>query len=160
MTFVVQQVFKDQTQNSFLKPRSQVRLYFKRKPSSAANNLVNSSPSSNSPPIITTAITSGGSIGGGGGGGGSAANIRCIQKYAYATINKKAGELVKANIKRGRRYIVFVNGIGPHNYTILGEPIAKTKKNTKAVLNVLCKNCGKSFYFFIFLYPKYSFWNF
>lgn len=65
----------------------------------------------------------------------------CVQRYNYT---RRPGDLTKANIKRGRRYIVFVNGIGPHNYTILGEPVLKTKKNLQAVRDVLCRNCGKS----------------
>ncbi|XKL66048.1 hypothetical protein PGB90_009468 [Kerria lacca] len=64
----------------------------------------------------------------------------CVQRYNYT---KRTGDLTKANIKRGRRYIVFVNGIGPHNYTIIGEPIPQTKKNLQAVKEVLCGNCVK-----------------
>ncbi|XP_065208283.1 protein vein isoform X3 [Planococcus citri] len=62
----------------------------------------------------------------------------CVQRYNYT---RRPGDLTKANIKRGRRYIVFVNGIGPHNYTILGEPVPKTKRNLQAVRDVLCRNC-------------------
>lgn len=105
VTFVVQHVHKDQSngQNA-LRPRTQVRLYFKQK-------------------LSTTKPTA-----------------HCVQRYNYT---RRPGDLTKANIKRGRRYIVFVNGIGPHNYTILGEPVPKTKKNLQAVRDVLCRNCGK-----------------
>lgn len=64
----------------------------------------------------------------------------CVQKYNYP---KRQGDLPKANIKRGRRYIVFVNRIAPHNYTIIGEPVPKSKKNEEAVKSVLCRNCVK-----------------
>lgn len=121
VTFVVQHVHKDQSngQNA-LRPRTQVRLYFKQK-------------------LTTTKPTA-----------------HCVQRYNYT---RRPGDLTKANIKRGRRYIVFVNGIGPHNYTILGEPVPKTKKNLQAVREVLCRNCGKydralvfyaDFFFFFF----------
>lgn len=41
--------------------------------------------------------------------------------------------MVRANIKRGKVYLVFVNRVGPRNFTILGEPVIRSKKNEQAV---------------------------
>lgn len=48
---------------------------------------------------------------------------------------------VRTNIKRGGKYIVFVKGVGPHNFTLLGEPVFRTRKHLTAVKEVLCRNC-------------------
>lgn len=65
----------------------------------------------------------------------------CDQSYDIAPA--RPGELVRAHIKQGRRYIVFVNGVGPHNYTVLGEPVLQRKKTVQAVKDVLCPKCGE-----------------
>ncbi|XP_029158406.1 protein vein isoform X2 [Nylanderia fulva] len=41
--------------------------------------------------------------------------------------------VVRANIKRGKVYLVFVNRVGPRNFTILGPPVIRSKKNEQAV---------------------------
>ncbi|CAL7943012.1 unnamed protein product [Xylocopa violacea] len=45
--------------------------------------------------------------------------------------------VVRANIKRGKVYLVFVNRVGPRNFTILGEPVIRSKKNEQAVQAVI-----------------------
>ncbi|XP_011504197.1 PREDICTED: protein vein isoform X2 [Ceratosolen solmsi marchali] len=50
--------------------------------------------------------------------------------------NLSAG-IVRANIKRGKVYLVFVNRVGPRNFTILGEPVIRSKKNEQAVQAVI-----------------------
>jgi hypothetical protein len=60
----------------------------------------------------------------------------CQQSYNFTRRNP-----VRANIKQGRKYIVFVTGLGPHNFTVIGEPVIRTEKNIKAVRDVLCHNC-------------------
>lgn len=70
----------------------------------------------------------------------SVVSNRCIQDYNYTS---KSLEPVRANIKRGGKYLVFVSGIGPHNFSVLGEPVFRTKKNLQAVRDVLCHNCGE-----------------
>ncbi|XP_046753033.1 protein vein isoform X2 [Diprion similis] len=45
--------------------------------------------------------------------------------------------VVQANIKRGKVYLVFVSRVGPRNFTILGEPIIRSKKNAQAVQAVV-----------------------
>lgn len=65
----------------------------------------------------------------------------CRQSYNFT---KLTGDLVRTNIKQGGKYIVFVMGVGPHNFTLLGEPVFKTRKNIQAVRDVLlCNNCRK-----------------
>ncbi|XP_073972097.1 membrane-bound neuregulin protein vein isoform X2 [Rhodnius prolixus] len=60
----------------------------------------------------------------------------CRQSYNYTR-----RDLVRTSIKRGGKYIVFVMGIGPHNYTLLGEPVFRSRKNVQAVRDALCHNC-------------------
>lgn len=45
--------------------------------------------------------------------------------------------VVRANIKRGKVYLVFVNRVGPRNFTILGPPVIRSKKNEQAVQAVV-----------------------
>ncbi|XP_043272159.1 pro-neuregulin-2, membrane-bound isoform isoform X2 [Venturia canescens] len=48
-----------------------------------------------------------------------------------------ASGVVRANIKRGKVYLVFVNRVGSRNFTILGEPVIRSKKNEQAVQAVI-----------------------
>ncbi|KYQ58310.1 Protein vein [Trachymyrmex zeteki] len=52
--------------------------------------------------------------------------------------------VVRANIKRGKVYLVFVNRVGPRNFTILGEPVIRNKKNEQVVQAVVRPDYGKS----------------
>ncbi|VVC29079.1 Hypothetical protein CINCED_3A006332 [Cinara cedri] len=131
VTFVVQRVHKDAMQAvtyEGLRTGSPVRLYFREK--RAENN-----------------------AGGGGGGGGPRnapssplqsgrrpsrrPDTQCVQRFAPSA----GGQAVEANIKRGAKYLVFVAGVGPHNLSVLGEPVLRTQKNVEAVRKVLCRNC-------------------
>jgi len=122
VTFVVQRVHKDAMQAvtyEGLRAGSPVRLYFREKRDG----------------------------GGGGGGGGDdpqrrpprRADTQCVQRFAPAA----GGQTVEANIKRGAKYLVFVAGVGPHNLSVLGEPVLRTPKNVDAVRKVLCRNCSE-----------------
>ncbi|XP_076281894.1 membrane-bound neuregulin protein vein isoform X4 [Lasioglossum baleicum] len=51
--------------------------------------------------------------------------------------------VVRANIKRGKVYLVFVNRVGPRNFTILGEPVIRSKKNEQAVQAVVRPDYGR-----------------
>ncbi|XP_025408440.1 protein vein isoform X1 [Sipha flava] len=64
-------------------------------------------------------------------------DAQCVQRFAPAA----GGQTVEANIKRGAKYLVFVAGVGPHNLSVLGEPVLRTPKNVEAVRKVLCRNC-------------------
>lgn len=67
------------------------------------------------------------------------AGAQCVQRFAPAA----GGQTVEANIKRGAKYLVFVAGVGPHNLSVLGEPVLRTPKNVEAVRKVLCRNCSE-----------------
>lgn len=67
---------------------------------------------------------------------------KCVQSYNFTS---HPGELVRTSIKRGGKYIVFMIGNGPHNFSALGEPVIRTEKNVLAVKQVLCHNCRKCF---------------
>ncbi|RZF40342.1 hypothetical protein LSTR_LSTR006951 [Laodelphax striatellus] len=62
----------------------------------------------------------------------------CLQSYNYTM---RPGELLRTNIKRGGKYLVFAKGVGPHNFSVLGEPVFRSRKNLKAVKEVLCDKC-------------------
>jgi len=51
--------------------------------------------------------------------------------------------VVKANIKRGGKYIVFVDKVEQHIFKPRGEPVRRNKRSEKAVKDVVCLNCGK-----------------
>lgn len=51
--------------------------------------------------------------------------------------------VVRANIKRGKVYLVFLNRVGPRNFTILGEPVIRSKKNEQAVQAVVRPDYGE-----------------
>ena len=52
--------------------------------------------------------------------------------------------VVRANIKRDKVYLVFVNRVGPRNFTILGEPVIRSKKKEQAVQAVIRPDYGES----------------
>jgi len=51
--------------------------------------------------------------------------------------------VIKANIKRGGKYIVFVDKVEQHIFKPRGEPVRRNEKSEKAVKDVVCPNCGK-----------------
>ena len=52
--------------------------------------------------------------------------------------------LVTAEIRTGRRYLVFAAHWGPNNFTAFGSPLVHTKKSLKDVRSTLCPRCGES----------------
>lgn len=72
---------------------------------------------------------------------GGRVSTECVQDYNYTSTSVEGP--VRANIKRGGKYLVFVSGVGPHNFTVVGEPVFRSKKNLQAVRDVLCHNCGE-----------------
>lgn len=78
------------------------------------------------------------------------ADAQCVQRFAPAA----GGQTVEANIKRGAKYLVFVAGVGPHNLSVLGEPVLWTPKNVEAVRKVLCRNCSEYPYYYL-IYARY-----
>ncbi|XP_021917307.1 pro-neuregulin-2, membrane-bound isoform-like isoform X3 [Zootermopsis nevadensis] len=49
--------------------------------------------------------------------------------------------VMRANIKRGGKYIVFVDKIEQHIFKARGEPVKRNEKTVKAVKDILCQNC-------------------
>ncbi|XP_039293671.1 protein vein-like isoform X1 [Nilaparvata lugens] len=72
------------------------------------------------------------------GGDSSPQDAPCLQSYNFTM---RPGELLRTNIKRGGKYLVFAKGVGPHNFSVLGEPVFRSRKNLKAVKEVLCDKC-------------------
>lgn len=127
VTFVVQRVHKDAMQAvtyEGLRTGSPVRLYFREKrtenPGSGGGPRDPSSLQSSRRPTRRP-------------------DTLCMQRFAPSA----GGQTVEANIKRGAKYLVFVAGVGPHNLSVLGEPVLRTPKNVEAVRKVLCRNCSK-----------------
>ncbi|XP_060853941.1 protein vein-like isoform X1 [Rhopalosiphum padi] len=115
VTFVVQRVHKDAMQAvtyEGLRVGSPVRLNFREKRGDR-------DPPQRRPPLQRRA------------------DAQCVQRFAPAA----GGQTVEANIKRGAKYLVFVAGVGPHNLSVLGEPVLRTPKNVDAVQKVLCRDC-------------------
>ncbi|XP_015605949.1 protein vein isoform X2 [Cephus cinctus] len=52
-------------------------------------------------------------------------------------VHSNQSGMVRANIEKGKVYLVFVNRVGPRNFTILGEPVSRSKKNEQAVQAVV-----------------------
>jgi len=117
VTFVVQRVHKDAMQAvtyEGLRVGSPVRLNFREKRGDR-------DPPQRRPPLQRRV------------------DAQCVQRFAPAA----GGQTVEANIKRGAKYLVFVAGVGPHNLSVLGEPVLRTPKNVDAVQKVLCRDCGE-----------------
>jgi hypothetical protein len=51
--------------------------------------------------------------------------------------------VMRAKIKHGGKYIVFVDKIEQHIFKARGEPVKRNEKIIKAVKDILCPNCGK-----------------
>lgn len=122
VTFVVQRVHKDAMQAvtyEGLRVGSPVRLYFRVKRGAGDGGKVRGEDPQRRPPRRPDA--------------------QCVQRFAPAA----GGQTVEANIKRGAKYLVFVAGVGPHNLSVLGEPVLRTPKNVDAVRKVLCRNCSE-----------------
>jgi hypothetical protein len=62
--------------------------------------------------------------------------------------------LVTAEIRTGRRYLVFAAHWGPNNFTAFGSPLVHTKKSLKDVRSTLCPRCGESLFLpSLFFFP-------
>lgn len=67
--------------------------------------------------------------------------------------------LVKGDtIEPGRMYLLFVQQIDIGNFTILGQPIRKTKRVVEAVRNAVSENYGecKNVYYLYYLFSNYN----
>ncbi|XP_074104737.1 membrane-bound neuregulin protein vein isoform X2 [Cotesia typhae] len=131
VTFEVKQIYKSQAGFQPLRKNDSVRLHFRDK--------------------------SGKRTGGGGGGGAGAGGTRGTEggePGGKSSLCRNEGtnehqqlhelrqrddnaRVVRADIKRGKVYLVFVNRVGPRNFTILGEPVIRSKKNEQAVQAVI-----------------------
>lgn len=135
VTFVVQRVHKDAMQAvtyEGLRAGAPVRLYFRAKPrphhqrqQQQQQHRQQSQQQQRRPSARR--------------GTGPAQQQQCVQRFAPAA----GGQTVEADIKRGAKYLVFVAGVGPHNLSVLGEPVLRTPKNVDAVRRVLCRNCSE-----------------
>lgn len=56
---------------------------------------------------------------------------------------KVRGCVVSADIRTGRRYIVFASRLSPNNFTAVGSPVVHTKKAFKDVKSTVCQRCGQ-----------------
>ena len=124
VSFEVKRVYKSQPGFLPLQANDSVRLHFRDNsgPARMRSSLCRSSPYSGDP---GEQVKSGTASGAGAGAG---------------AVDEG---LVRANIKRGKVYLVFVNRVGPRNFTILGEPVIRSKKNEQAVQAVLRPDYGE-----------------
>ncbi|XP_032681747.1 protein vein isoform X2 [Odontomachus brunneus] len=113
VTFEVKQVYKSQPGFQPLQKNDSVRLHFRDK----------------SAPGKSTACHEAGA--------GSKANKQQQQQQQHQQQRDNSSDVVRANIKRGKVYLVFVDRVGPRNFTILGEPVIRSKKNEQAVQAVV-----------------------
>ncbi|XP_008550510.1 protein vein isoform X1 [Microplitis demolitor] len=122
VTFEVKQVYKSQAGFQPLRKNDSVRLHFRDKSDKRTGG------------------------GGAGGGGGEAGGKSSLCRNEGTDEHQQLHELhqrddnarvVRADIKRGKVYLVFVNRVGPRNFTILGEPVIRSKKNEQAVQAVI-----------------------
>lgn len=116
VTFEVKQVYKSQPGFQPLQKNDNVRLHFRDKSTSGKSTVCNNYGSYDA---------------------GSKGDNQQQQR------DNPSG-VVRANIRRGRVYLVFVNRVGPRNFTILGEPVIRTKKNEQAVQAVVRPDYGES----------------
>ncbi|CAG5107025.1 Similar to vn: Protein vein (Drosophila melanogaster) [Cotesia congregata] len=131
VTFEVKQVYKSQAGFQPLRKNDSVRLHFRDKSDKRTGG--------------------GGGAGAGAGGtrgtgGGESGGKSSLCRNEGTNEHQQLHELrqrddnarvVRADIKRGKVYLVFVNRVGPRNFTILGEPVIRSKKNEQAVQAVI-----------------------
>lgn len=129
VTFEVKQVYKSQSGFQPLKKNDSVRLHFRDK--IGKNHSGKYKICNNSEILI---------------GGSDYVNVnnKFNNKFVtQSTINDyDVTKFVRADIKRGKVYIVFVNRVGPRNFTILGEPVIRNKKNEQTVQAVVRPDYG------------------
>lgn len=94
-----------------------------------------------------------------GGGGGQQQLAGSQVRLEFATTGSSGGSsgggrtgrggggelcLVPADVRTGRRYLVFAAHWGPNNLTAVAAPLLHTKKSVKDVRSVLCPRCARS----------------
>ncbi|KAL7301470.1 hypothetical protein TKK_0005909 [Trichogramma kaykai] len=141
VTFEVKRVYKSQAGFMPLQTNDSVRLHFRDKSGGGGGGKSGLCQSVNSattalPTTLTTSM-----------GQGVAHNLRTSNSGTLNILDAMAAVgsgssngddgMVRANIKRGKVYLVFVNRVGPRNFTILGEPVIRSKKNEQAIQAVL-----------------------
>lgn len=114
VTFEVKQVYKSQPGFQPLQKNDSVRLHFRDKSAPGKSTVCNGHETGNK-----------------------------AGKQQQQQRDNPSG-VVRANIKRGKVYLVFVNRVGPRNFTILGPPVIRSKKNEQAVQAVVRPDYGKS----------------
>lgn len=134
VTFEVRHVYKSQPGFLPLQKNDSVRLHFRDKTGGTGGK--------------STVCASGGGAGGAGSGATGAAAAAAGYYGKDAEEEAAAAGAVRANIKRGKVYLVFVNRVGPRNFTILGEPVIRSKKNEQAVQAVVRPDYGEYLFFF------------
>lgn len=127
VTFEVKHVYKSQPGFPPLQKNDSVRLHFRDKSAPGKSTVCGYEGYDNN--AAGKQQQRGGGGGGAGGGGGGAGGDQ--------------SGVVRANIKRGKVYLVFVNRVGPRNFTILGEPVIRSKKNEQAVQAVVRPDYGE-----------------
>ena len=142
VTFEVRQVYKSQPGFLPLQKNDSVRLHFRDKAAPGKSTMCSSQESYYNNEDGSSAMSS---------SGGSAG--RGASRQEQQQRDNSAG-VVRANIKRGKVYLVFVNRVGPRNFTILGEPVIRSKKNEQAVQAVIRPDYGEYIVFLL------SFFNF
>lgn len=119
VTFEVKQVYKSQPGFQPLQKNDSVRLHFRDKSASGKSTACNGHEAAGG-----TGITKG--------------------NKQHQQQRDNSSDMVRANIKRGKVYLVFVDRVGPRNFTILGEPVIRSKKNEQAVQAVVRPDYGES----------------
>ena len=64
--------------------------------------------------------------------------------------------LVTADIRTGRRYLVFAAHWSANNLTAVGSPLIHTKKSVKDVRSTLCPRCGELLTIFLSFFFSFS----
>lgn len=113
VTFEVKQVYKSQPGFQPLQKNDSVRLHFRDKSAPGKSTVCNGHETGNK-----------------------------AGKQQQQQRDNPSG-VVRANIKRGKVYLVFVNRVGPRNFTILGPPVIRSKKNEQAVQAVVRPDYGE-----------------
>lgn len=127
VTFEVKQVYKNQPGFQPLQKNDSVRLHFRDKSAPSKSAPGKSAPGKSTPGKSTP-------------GKSTVCNGHETGKQQQ---RDNPSGVVRANIKRGRVYLVFVNRVGPRNFTILGPPVIRSKKNEQAVQAVVRPDYGE-----------------
>jgi hypothetical protein len=72
-----------------------------------------------------------------------AEKARVSNNYRKCDDGGDKNSVMRANITRGGKYIVFVDKIEQHIFKARGEPVKRNEKAVRAVNHILCPTCGK-----------------